>query len=274
MLGLLKGIKETICILALVVVCASVEVLPVSASLNIREGALNEDVYGIIEGYKQGWISKSDLEDMLASGGFTDDAAEQVKTAIADPVTEQENAQQSEMEAETGIQSEGVSEDIQGQPEKSNEHEHSYTMELTSKPNCEKPGLKTFICKECGDTYTTEIPAIGHSEDEPVTEREPGCTQPGIRSYSCVLCGKELRQEEIPAVGHISGEKITVKEPTLFSKGREEVRCSKCGALLETSVIEIPKKYLSIDIILGIVTMALCTVLIIKQWRKHNEKKK
>ena len=278
-------IKKTISGLALAVICASVMVLPVSAGLNIREGALNDDAYGIVEGYKQGWITRSDLEDMLASGGFTGDAADQVKAAIADQETEQDeqenapNASQAtrvEKEEETSNQSEMASENMHDQSEGLKEHEHTYTMVLTAEPNCEEPGLKTFTCDVCGDTYTAEIPAIGHIEDEPIIEREPDCTQSGVKSYYCVLCGKDLRQEEIQATGHISGDRTIVKVPTLFRQGREEVRCTKCDALLVTSVIAIPVHYLLIDIIAGLAIVALVAVFIIKSIRKrrrHHEKK-
>lgn len=274
-------IKKAISGLALAVVCASVMVLPVSANLNIREGALNDDAYGIVEGYKQGWITRSDLEDMLASGGFTGDAADQVKAAIADQETEQDeqenapNASQAtrvEKEKETSNQSEMASENMHDQSEGLKEHEHTYTMVLTSEPSCEEPGLKTFTCSACGDTYTTAIPAIGHVEDEPIIEREPDCTQPGVKSYYCVLCGKDLRQEEIQATGHISGDRTIVKAPTLFRQGKEEVRCTKCDALLVTSVIAIPVHYLLIDIITGLAIVALVAVFIIKSIRKRRKR--
>lgn len=273
-------IKKAISGLALAVICASVMVLPVNASLNIREGALNDDAYGIVEGYKQGWITRSDLEDMLASGGFTGDAANQVKAAIADRETEQDEqenapnasqASQLEMEEETN-QPERVDENTHDQSEGLKEHEHTYTMVLTSAPNCEEPGLKKFACDTCGDTYTIEIPAIGHIEDEPIMEREPDCTQPGVKSYYCVLCGKDLRQEEIQATGHISGDCTIVKAPTLFRQGREEVRCTKCDALLVTSVIAIPVHYLLIDIITGLAIVALVAVFIIKSIRKRRRR--
>ena len=41
-------------------------------------------------------------------------------------------------------------------------HEHSYTAAITTAATCTTAGVKTFTC-ECGDSYTEEIPATGHS---------------------------------------------------------------------------------------------------------------
>lgn len=46
--------------------------------------------------------------------------------------------------------------------EKTEEHTHSYTENVTKKPTCTETGEKTYIC-DCGDTYTEEIPATSHN---------------------------------------------------------------------------------------------------------------
>ena len=40
-------------------------------------------------------------------------------------------------------------------------HKHSYTETITKQATCTEKGLKTFSCS-CKDTYTEEIPALGH----------------------------------------------------------------------------------------------------------------
>ena len=41
------------------------------------------------------------------------------------------------------------------------EHEHSYTGTITTQATCTTTGVETFTCSECGDTYTSVIPATG-----------------------------------------------------------------------------------------------------------------
>ena len=40
---------------------------------------------------------------------------------------------------------------------------HSYTSTVTTAATCEAPGLMTYTCSKCGDTYTEKIPATGHT---------------------------------------------------------------------------------------------------------------
>lgn len=41
-------------------------------------------------------------------------------------------------------------------------HVHDYKEEITKEPTCTEAGEKTYTC-DCGDSYTEEIPAKGHS---------------------------------------------------------------------------------------------------------------
>ncbi|MBQ9762455.1 MAG: starch-binding protein [Oscillospiraceae bacterium] len=54
-----------------------------------------------------------------------------------------------------------------------NECNHSYTSSVTTEPNCTTPGVKTFTCLACGDSYTESIAATGHS----------------FSNGSCLVCG-------------------------------------------------------------------------------------
>ena len=154
------------------------------------------------------------------------------------------------------------------------EHVHSYTEQITKEPSCTEAGVKTFTC-ECGDTYTEEIPATGHSytenvvaptyEAEGYTEhtctvcgdsyrdnfvpklehthsyteqitKEPGCVEPGVKTFTCE-CG-DTYTEEIPAIGHNYTEQIT-QEPTCTVPGVKTFTCANCG---DTYTQEIPMK--------------------------------
>ena len=76
--------------------------------------------------------------------------------------------------------------------------------EVTEKPTCEETGEKTYICANCGNTKTEEIPATGHTEvkDEAVAET---CEKDGLTEGShCSVCKKVLKaQERVSATGHI-----------------------------------------------------------------------
>ena len=53
------------------------------------------------------------------------------------------------------------------------EHTHKYTE--TTTVTCTENGLITYTC-DCGDTYTEEIPALGHDEISHEAQ-EPTCTE-------------------------------------------------------------------------------------------------
>ena len=49
-------------------------------------------------------------------------------------------------------------------------------------------GTITYTCEVCGDTYTEEVPALGH-EYEWVTTKEVTIFTPGEEQYVCKNCG-------------------------------------------------------------------------------------
>lgn len=58
------------------------------------------------------------------------------------------------------------------------DHKHSYTEKVTKEPTCTEKGEKTYTCG-CGDSYTEEIPALGHNfvdgECDRCHEKDPCC---------------------------------------------------------------------------------------------------
>jgi len=105
-------------------------------------------------------------------------------------------------------------------------HEHSYEVEETA-PTCTEKGSKTYTCA-CGDTYTEEIAALGHTEviDAAVapTHTETGLTE----GKHCSVCGEVLvAQTVVPELGHNYTEKVTA--PTCTDKGYTTYTCD-CGA--------------------------------------------
>lgn len=81
-------------------------------------------------------------------------------------------------------------------------HSHLYSSEVTTQPTCTTSGVKTFTCS-CGDSYTEEVAATGHSwEDDFTIDVEPTCTTVGSKSVHCANCSETKYVTEIPATGH------------------------------------------------------------------------
>ena len=85
-------------------------------------------------------------------------------------------------------------------PDPGDGHTHNYTSEVTTEPTCELPGVTTYTCTECGDTYTKSIPALGHDwqvKTSVKTEYDENgeLIQAGYTIYRCSRCGEEYRQE-------------------------------------------------------------------------------
>lgn len=59
-------------------------------------------------------------------------------------------------------------------------HAHAYTATVTTAATCTTPGVRTYACA-CGESYTEEIPAMGHSYVR--TEEN------GNYVYTCSVCG-------------------------------------------------------------------------------------
>ena len=76
------------------------------------------------------------------------------------------------------------------------DHKHSYTEKVTKEPTCTEKGEKTYTCG-CGDSYTEEIPALGHNfvdgECDRCHEKDP-CSESHTDENGdsiCDICGHE-----------------------------------------------------------------------------------
>ena len=67
-------------------------------------------------------------------------------------------------------------------------HTHDYTATITIPATCTEPGEATYTCS-CGDTYTEEIPALGHV-DENNDGKCDGCGTQMTGGDHCKFCGK------------------------------------------------------------------------------------
>ncbi|MCR4846154.1 MAG: hypothetical protein K5865_05385 [Eubacterium sp.] len=117
---------------------------------------------------------------------------------------------------------------------------HNYSETVISEATCEDSGLTKYVCS-CGDTYTDEIPALGHDYEEiEGTASEPKCTEDGkYADKICKNCGEIIPGATINQLGH-KRVKIQEKAPTCTSSGRTEGwYCSRCGdTLVESEKIE------------------------------------
>ena len=83
---------------------------------------------------------------------------------------------------------------------KQEEHVHDYVGEVTTQPTCTEPGVKTYTCSTCGDSYEEPVDALGHDYQKSDTT-EPTCTEDGYETYTCSRC-EDSYKNDIPATGH------------------------------------------------------------------------
>ena len=112
-------------------------------------------------------------------------------------------------------------------------HTHEYKDAVTKAPTCTEKGVKTFTC-ECGDSYTEEIAAKGHTE---VADKEvaPTCTKTGLKGGShCSVCNIVIKKADVVAAkGHTPVTDKAVA-PTCTATGKTEGQhCSVCNAVIK-----------------------------------------
>ena len=99
---------------------------------------------------------------------------------------------------------------------------------------CTEPGYIYAKCDTCGEMVKEDIPAKGHTPDEPVKENEVAatCTEDG--SYDevvyCTVCEEEISREAKvePALGHDYKVDGTLTEPTCTKEGFGTYVCTRC----------------------------------------------
>ena len=112
---------------------------------------------------------------------------------------------------------------------------HSYDDGVvTTDPSCTEKGVKTFTCSGCGDSYTEEVEATGHSYEAVVTA--PTCTADGYTAYTC-SCGDTYTDNVTPATGHSMGDWIVDTNATCTQAGSKHKDCANCD---HTETEEIP----------------------------------
>lgn len=119
-------------------------------------------------------------------------------------------------------------------------HVHEYEWTITTDATCTTDGERTGVCS-CGETKTEVIPA-SHSYNDGVATVEPDCTTKGEKLFTCTVCG-DTYTEEISAKGHTPANAVkeNVIEASCIDDGSYDsvIYCNVCYEELsrETKVI-------------------------------------
>lgn len=81
------------------------------------------------------------------------------------------------------------------------ENGHSYEVVEENAPTCTENGDKTYECTVCGDRYSEDLDATGHSIEFEITAAT--CTEGGYTTYFC-SCGYSYTADETEALGHVN----------------------------------------------------------------------
>lgn len=115
---------------------------------------------------------------------------------------------------------------------------------ITTAPQCEKEGVKTYTCTKCGATKTEAVEATGHQHTEIRNAKEAECETTGYTGDTyCTDCNKKLKEGVvIELTGHQNIEVRDAVEATCKKAGYTgDIYCLKCGKQISTG-IEIPAK--------------------------------
>lgn len=115
--------------------------------------------------------------------------------------------------------------------------EHHFEEAGKAEPTCTSEGYVNYICADCGEPYTENLPALSHNVQTRMV-REATCTQEGLKTSVCTVCGQELSSETVEKRPHQMTTRIT-REPDCCNEGQETTACALCGG--EQTTTSIPK---------------------------------
>lgn len=85
---------------------------------------------------------------------------------------------------------------------------HSYLEQITTQATCTQKGIKTFTCKNCGESHTEELPLANHNNQTQIQQASPG--KNGSIANKCSVCGKVSASQPIMAPAAVSLSKTSV----------------------------------------------------------------
>ena len=90
-------------------------------------------------------------------------------------------------------------------------------------------GIKTFKCKDCGETRTEEIPSLDKTYHI-LQVVAPTCTSEGYTIYECnEVPGLTYKGDFTDKTPHTYDEGVVTKEATIYEQGVKTFTCSACG---------------------------------------------
>ena len=111
-----------------------------------------------------------------------------------------------------------------------NVHEHIEVIDEAKAATCTETGLtEGKHCSACGEVIVTqtEIPALGHTKSDWITDKDSTCTVGGTKHKECTVCHVTLETENIPVKSHTYESVVTA--PTCTTEGYTTHICSVCG---------------------------------------------
>lgn len=116
----------------------------------------------------------------------------------------------------------------------SNAHTHSYTSSVTTQPTCTEKGVRTYTCT-CGDFYTEEIPALGHSMGDWYVSVSETCTTKGQNRRNCTRSGCTYYETtERAALGHAWPTGFSYADNNGIANGLAYKNCTRCNIRLDS----------------------------------------
>ena len=108
------------------------------------------------------------------------------------------------------------------------DHTHEWTFEVVTKPaTCEEKGETTYFC-QCGTSYKEEIPALGHSFTDYISDDNATCMRDGTKTATCDNgCGKTHTKTDVGSMtDHVYEAVVTPATCTI--QGYTTYTC-ECG---------------------------------------------
>ena len=118
---------------------------------------------------------------------------------------------------------------------------HAFGEGIITAPTCTAEGFTTYVCLECGKSYTdTPTATVPHVYEAVVTP--PTCVAEGYTTHTCSECGKFYTDTPQPTVDHTFH---TIEfSPTCITPGHIYTSCTVCGFdLVDKEIAKTPHPY-------------------------------
>lgn len=116
--------------------------------------------------------------------------------------------------------------------------------EIITQPTCTKTGEKIYHCKNCEQTKTETISALGHDySDEFTIDTAATCTEDGSKSRHCSRCEAVTDVTVIEKTGHSWDNGTVTKQPSCTTTGEKLYCCKNCGHFKTETIAIIGHKF-------------------------------